>query len=787
MMAWLQLCAMMGLMASVVSSISLAVAEDFGIPVVEGKKRSSSVGIVKKETHPVLFRQKRDWIWNSLYVEEEKPAPIAYKIGQLKSSQRVEVKSFKIDGEGANTIFTVDQKGDLFVTRSLDREEKSLYHLTAKMFDGNNKLIEDSGEFVVQVTDINDNTPVFPRTYNGSIMERSTIGTKVVEVRATDADDPTTANGELRYSLTHDLSAFQIDSVTGVISCKINSLDRETKSQYVVVVKAQDMRGMKSGSTATTSVTITITDTNDNIASFTRKVYDLQVPEDHKLNEKIGTLELEDRDQIQNKEPSFIIPNDNNKVFLIDLSPNKDGNLMLKQALDYETTNSYTFTVQVRENLKNLRFPADNVNSAVTTAQVNVRVLDVDEPPVFSLPIYTFTVLEERIVNNIGTVTARDPDRASKSIRYSILDKDCPISINPLTGQLSTLRMLDRELEATHMFQVRAQEEPSGLESFVKVNIIVQDVNDNKPDLAVDEIFVCENDFTNMVIGTLRATDKDDQPASFSFSLATESSNFTIKDYSNGTADIMVKQGPFSLDDPKDYSVDVRISDGGRPVQTSITKLAIKSCRCDARRVPTQCKAGARRMGVSVHALIAILLCILTILVIVILFVMRKRYQKDSLASMKNSGEIHEQLVTYDEEGGGEMDTNGYDVSILSSACNDGSLLRHPDRHPHPSLYAMVQKAPHHLPQPTACKGDMAAMIEVKKDEADHDRDGFPFDTLHIYGYEGPESLAGSLSSLESSSTGSNVDYDFLSEWGPRFRTLAELYGVDGTEYYHQY
>ncbi|XP_041646257.1 cadherin-5 [Cheilinus undulatus] len=782
MMAWLQLCATMGLIVAMLLSISFAVAEDFGLPVVEGH-----VEIVKKETHPVLFRQKREWIWNSLYVEEEKPAPRPYKIGQLKSSKRVEVKSFKIDGEGANTIFTVDPKGDLFVTRSLDREEKNLYHLTARMFDGNNQLIEDSGDFVVQVTDINDNSPVFPRTYNGSIMERSTIGTKVVEVKATDADDSTTANGELRYSLMHDLSAFQIDSITGVISCKINSLDRETKSQYVVVVKAQDMRGMASGSTATTSVTITITDTNDNIASFTRKVYDLEVPENHKLNEKIGTLELEDRDQIQNKEPIFAILNENNKVFNIELTPNKDGNLMLKQALDYETKNSYTLDVQVRENLRNLRFPADNVNTAVTTAKVNVRVLDVDEPPVFSQPIYTFTVLEERIVNNIGTITARDPDRANKSIRYSILDKDCPISINPFTGQLSTLRMLDRELEATHMFQVRAQEEPSGLESFVKVNIIVQDVNDNKPELVVDEIFVCENDFTNTVIGTLRATDKDDQPASFSFSLASESSNFTIKDYGNSTADIMVKQGPFSLDDPKDYSVDVRISDGGRPIQTSITKLAIKSCRCDARRIPTQCKAGARRMGVSVHALIAILLCILTILVIVILFVMRKRYQKDSLASMKNSGEIHEQLVTYDEEGGGEMDTNGYDVSILSSACNDGSLLRHPDRHPHPSLYAMVQKAPQHHPQPTACKGDMAAMIEVKKEEADHDRDGFPYDTLHIYGYEGPESLAGSLSSLESSSSGSNVDYDFLSDWGPRFRTLAELYGVDGPEYYHQY
>ncbi|XP_034465174.1 cadherin-5 isoform X1 [Hippoglossus hippoglossus] len=783
MMAWLQLWTM-GLMATMALSVSLAIAEDSDLPVAETEKRGP-VAIVKKETHPILFRQKRAWIWNSLYVEEEKPAPSPHKLGQLKSSQNVEVKRYTIEGEGANTIFTVGPKGDLYVTRLLDREEKSSYHLIAKMFDGNNKLIEDSGEFVIQVNDINDNIPVFPKPYNGSIMERSPVGTKVVEVKATDADDPTSANSELKYSLTGDgeTSAFAIDSITGVISCNVNTLDRETKSQYVVVVKAQDLRGLPTGNTATTSVTITITDTNDNIASFTRRVYELQVPEDHKLNEKFGTLELEDRDEIQNKEPIFTILNEYSKVFNVELSASKDGNLMLKQALDYETMNSYTFNVQVRENLRNLRFPADNVNSAVTTAQVTIKVVDVDEPPVFSQPIYTFTVVEERMVNNIGVITARDPDRAKMTIRYSILDKDCPISINPLTGQLSTLRTLDRELEATHMFQVKAQEEPSGLESFVKVNIKVQDINDNKPELAVDEIFVCENDVTNTVIGTLRATDKDEEPPSFSFGLSGESSNFSIRDNGNNTADIMVKQGPFSLDDPKDYNVDVRVSDGGRPIQTSITTLAIKSCRCDARRIPTQCKASARRMSVSVHALIAILLCILTILVIVILFGMRKRYQKDSLASIKNSGEIHEQLVTYDEEGGGEMDTNGYDVSILSSACQDGSLLRHADRLPHPSLYAMVQKAPH----PTACKGDMAAMIESKKGEADHDRDGFPFDTLHIYGYEGPESLAGSLSSLQSSSTGSNLEYDFLNDWGPRFRTLAELYGVDEPDYYHQY
>lgn len=81
-----------------------------------------------------------------------------------------------IEGEGANTIFIVDHKGDLFVTRALDREEKSSYHLTARMYDGNRNLVEDSGDFVVQVTDINDNSPVFAGTFNGSITERSMIG-----------------------------------------------------------------------------------------------------------------------------------------------------------------------------------------------------------------------------------------------------------------------------------------------------------------------------------------------------------------------------------------------------------------------------------------------------------------------------------------------------------------------------------------------------------------------------------------------------------------------------------
>ncbi|XP_076016391.1 cadherin-5-like isoform X2 [Genypterus blacodes] len=775
-------CLQLWTVAFVTLAVSLTVAGE-SVPPAAAAEHLGPAQIVRKESHPVLSRQKRDWLWNIYSVEEERPTPVPFKFGELRSSQESQVKRFALEGEGANSIFTVNAAGHLFVTKPLDREEKSVYHLTARIYDGNNRLIEDSGEFVILVLDINDNIPIFPQIYNGSIMERSKIGTQVVQVTAIDADDTNTANGALKYTLTQagDRSAFEINSMTGMITSRLDSLDRETRSQYVVVVQAQDMRGMVTGNTATTSVTITIGDINDNIASFTRRVYELQVPENHKLNEKVGILELLDRDELQNKEPIFTIPQPFNSLFDIEHSPRKDGNLMLKQALDYETKSSYSFNLHVRED--NLQSPADNKDSAITKAQVNIRVLDIDEPPLFSKPVYSFNVLEEMIMSNIGVVTAKDPDKENKSIRYSIQNKDCPIGINPITGQLSTLRKLDRELEATHRFQVKAQEQPSGLESFVNVDILVGDINDNEPELDADEIYVCENDMAGTVIGTVRATDKDIQRTDFSFYLDKPSANFSLVDNRNNTADIKVIQGKFSLDDPWDYSLDVGIND---PPKKSVTRLPIKVCRCDARRVHTQCKAAAQRMGVSVHALIAILLCILTILVIVILIVMRKRYQKNSLALMKNSSEIHEQLVTYDEEGGGEMDTNGYDVSILTSARHDGSMLRHPDHHPHPALYAMVQK-PHPQSSPAACNGDMAVMIEAKKDEADHDRDGIPYDTLHIYGYEGPESLAGSLSSLQSSSTGSNVDYDFLNDWGPRFRPLAELYGVDGPDCYHPY
>lgn len=73
---------------------------------------------------------------------------------------------------------------------------------------------------------------------------------------------------------------------------------------------------------------------------------------------------------------------------------------------------------------------------------------------------------------------------------------------------------------------------------------------------------------------------------------------------------------------------------------------------------------------------------------------------------------------------------------------------------------------------------DVDDFIKTRIAEADGDPTAPPYDSIQIYGYEGRGSLAGSLSSLESVTTESDLDYDYLQSWGPRFRKLADLYGM---------
>ncbi|XP_065145374.1 cadherin-5 [Paramisgurnus dabryanus] len=720
----------------------------------------------------VLQRQKREWKWDKLYAYEEiDPKNLPEKIGKLENTNYAEHTQYKLYGEGANTIFTVNYAGDIFINAKLDREKKKSYKLSASLTDIFGQPKDKNDSFDIVLLDVNDNIPVFPPDLSGSISESSKTGNLVMTVKAADADDPTTPNGKIEYKLLNGTDLFQISN-EGEISNLKSTLDREKQNQYLIEVQAKDMPGSTAGNTATTIVTININDINDNIATFKKGKYQFNVREDIKPGSDIGIIEVEDRDEIQNKNPTFTL-HKYNDVFNITLNNEKDGILRLNNILDYESRATYNFFINVDEVMSTS--PDNQGPNLLKRAQIIINVIDVDEPPVFNQTEYKFSIYEGPFKNSvIGAVSASDPDKIGHKIRYFIEDQHCPVSVHPIQGYLSLNKQLDREHESSYTCQVTAQEDvQNGQKSYAMVNLKVLDINDNAPELTNGSyVYVCESDKPGTVIGIIGARDQDENSGRFRFTLAKKSSNFSLHDNLDNTANIVLKQGGFSTEHSMEHILEIEISDGGTPEQKSTNPLHIKVCTCQSGRRMEYCKAYAQT-GVSVSALLAILLCIVTILVIVILIVLRRRHQKDAFVTLgKSSGDIHEQLVRYDEEGGGEMDTNGYDVSILTSACHDSSFQPTPGPGP---LYAMVKKPP-------ACKGDMAMMIDVKKDEADHDRDGIPYDTLHIYGYEGSESLADSLSSLGSSSNASSLDYDVLHEWGPRFRTLAELYGIDGSD-----
>ncbi|XP_074059294.1 cadherin-5 [Macrotis lagotis] len=745
-------------------------------------------------------RFKRDWIWNQMHIQEEMTSKLPHHVGKITSSVNSRSARYVLKGPeaGKGKLFRVnEQTGDVYAFERLDREKKSEYYLTAYIVDKDTNMnLEPPSNFTIKVHDVNDNAPEFAqRVFNGSVPEMSAVGTQVTRVTAVDADDPTVLGHALvSYNIIQGREHFTIDN-TGTIFTAVNNLDREKQSKYEIVVGAKDGPGLH-GDSSTATVVITLSDINDNFPIFTETNYKFVVPEDIRVGSPLGSLTVEDPDEPQNRMTKYsIVQGEYRDTFVIELDASRNqGIIKPMKPLDYEHIKEYSFTIEATDPTINLRY-LDHVPSK-NLALVHINVTDVDEPPVFSQRFYHFELMENLKKPLIGTVFAKDPDATQRAIGYFIRktsDRGQFFRISS-TGSISNTKELDREIYPWYNLTIEAKEldlrgVPTGQESIVQVHIEILDENDNAPEIAQpNDARVCENAASGTLVTRILATDKDITPRNvkFRYYLNKEDSNFTLTENRDNSANITVKYGQFDREKAKVHYLPVVIADNGKPSLTGTSTLVITVCKCNDHGEPTFCEEPAKQVGVSIQALVAIFLCILTIVVITVLIILRRQLRKQDRVQGKNVAEIHEQLVTYDEEGGGEMDTNSYDVSVLHSACKGsgkppGGKPPRPALDTHPSPYAQIQKPPRPT-HPQAVTGEMAVMIEVKKDEADHDDGGPPYDTLHIYGYEGAESIAESLSSLVTDSSDSDVDYDFLNDWGPRFKMLAELYGTEPSQ-----
>ncbi|XP_012995009.3 uncharacterized protein LOC105021421 isoform X1 [Esox lucius] len=661
------------------------------------------------EGEGIRSRSRRSWIWNQFFVIEEYSGPEPVLIGRLHTDMdRGDGRTkYVLRGEGAGSVFVIDEKtGNIHVTKPLDREEKDEYRLIATATDRQtDRALEPSSTFIIRVQDINDNPPLFEEgPYSATVPEMANIGTSIIQVTATDADDPTYGNSaRLVYTLVQGQQFFSVDPQTGILRTAVPDMDRETQDQYLVVLQAKDMGGHLGGLSGTTTVTVRLSDVNDNPPRFTQSMWSFSVSELAVLGAEVGRISATDADLGDNAKLEYtILEGETGDTFNIS-GTNQEAVITLNKAVDYESRSSYSFSVEVLNPMVDPRFLRRGPFK--DRASVRVAVLDADEPPRFSRARYRMDVSENcPPACTVGRVSAVDPDTGlTNNIRFSIDPQSDPEALFRITsdsGLLTTAVELDREREQWHNITVIAtqRDNPSQV-SRVVVAIETLDLNDNAPEL--DRQYtaaMCDSSAIGQVVQVLRAIDRDEggNDSAVYFSIPPESSvalNFSIRDSGGPTATLLLRSSlkPLSRSSLSSLTLHVPlVLRDGTSGLTSTSTVTVSVCPClrggaragekerqerqteedwewerETLCVPQQSTSPSP--GLSTAALLAILACVATLLAVSALSLSLRHQKRDSLSPLEDD-DVRENIITYDDEGGGEADTAAFDIAALQSA-----------------------------------------------------------------------------------------------------------------------
>ncbi|NWV70440.1 CAD22 protein, partial [Malurus elegans] len=744
-------------------------------------------------------RVKRGWVWNQFFVVEEYTGTEPLYVGKIHSDSDEGDGSIKytISGEGAGTIFLIDEiTGDIHATERLDREQKTFYTLRAQARDRQtDQLLEPESEFIIKVQDINDSEPRFLEgPYIGSVAELSPIGTSVMQVMASDADDPTYgSSARVVYSVLEGEQHFTVDSKTGVIRTAVADLDRETQDRYEVVIRATDMAGQLGGLSGSTTVTIVVTDVNDNPPRFPQKMYQFSIVETAPVGTAIGRVKAEDSDVGENTDMTYQVKDEEGvEMFKVTTDSNtQEAVITVQKPLDYESKKVHTVVVEALNKFVDPRFV--DLGTFRDQTIVRVSVLDVDEPPEFRPPSNLMEVQEDAHVGSVvGVVTALDPDTANHPVRYAIdrsTDAERIFDIDAKTGAIVTGKVLDRETAGWHNITVLAMEADNHSQvSRASLRIRILDVNDNPPELATPyEAAVCEDAKPGQLIQTISVVDRDEPQSGhrFYFTLAPEANNhhFSLLDIQDNTAAVHTQRVGFNRQEQDVFLLPILVVDSGPPALSSTGTLTIRVCGCDSTGAIQSCNSTAYVVSATLSpgALIALLVCVLILVVLVLLILTLKRHHKSHLTS-EDDEDMRDNVIKYNDEGGGEQDTEAYDMSALRSLYDFSEIKGGdgggapgeggPGRNPASELHAL----PQWVQSPDLDFSVFRDYICRKVEQADEDLSVPPYDSFQTYAFEGSDSPVPSLSSINTWSSGSEQDFSYLGGWGPRFRQLAALY-----------
>ncbi|EDQ87601.1 uncharacterized protein MONBRDRAFT_37884 [Monosiga brevicollis MX1] len=439
------------------------------------------------------------------------------------------VYDFRLSG---SSDFVLDDRL-LLVNAELDFRAKSSYNMTLAIWELGSQV--DYLAVYVDLSNVNE-APVFSDGNREVFVEEDTSADiPLTIIHVTDQDRG--VDGKVDFSLSGaDVAYFYLQAIndTSAFLFANASFDRETRGSYSLEVEARDQALTPLADHQTISVTVT--DLNDNAPVFNQSEYSASVPENVAGNVLVQ-ISVTDADQVvtefdaETQTTNVLIGNGLVTLMVVQGPCNvtASGVVALIEKLDYEVAPVQTCVIRATD---------QGVPSKSSEANVTITVTDVnDNAPEFSESAYSLNVSELVTANTaLLTMGASDADAGNNAaITFSIsslarvgansaiqplaLASEWPFTVDPSSGMLSVSENASIASAAVfdydsgvhgYVLQVTATDAgASPLSSSVPVYVTLVDVNDNTPSFAQStyELSVPENTEGNLL--QLTATDAD--------------------------------------------------------------------------------------------------------------------------------------------------------------------------------------------------------------------------------------------------------------------------------------
>ena len=453
-------------------------------------------------------------------------------------------------------FFDVDEdSGDVCVIKELDYEKQKTHSLIVEAKDKGG--LSTSTLINVAIIDENDNVPEFlPSVYMAKITRNTPLNMPILTIMATDRDYD--LKGKLNYAIVsgNDEGNFILGSNSGVVYLS----RRPSGSSYRMKISATDGEGQKSANEANVIIQIV----SDNQLPFAKYQFDFNVPEDISPYSEIGLISPTN------------VGGDNFKYELLEQSvigyfslDSNTGTIRSEARLDHETHPQVILNVQ-----------AENSNGQIYFIQAIINISDVnDNAPEFPHSSMSTVIPEDFPSSGVFfTSLATDADEGPNGkIQYKILPglDSRMFSIDALSGEIRLVASgLDYEAKNHHQITIEAEDAGQPvLKSTMKLDIHVQDVNDNAPifDKSEYNVALSESHLQGTPLLTIHAEDRDSgKNGRVSYSIT---SNPFLEILPN--SGVLILKSPVQKETNPTLDLTVVATDNGLPARKSSTLVKI--------------------------------------------------------------------------------------------------------------------------------------------------------------------------------------------------------------------